>query len=38
MYLRILNQTGCACFENATSNSRLIILFIPVGLNDGNIF
>jgi hypothetical protein len=37
MYLRILNQVGCACFENATSNSRLIFLFILVGLNDGDI-
>ena len=37
MYLRILNQTGCACFENATSNSRMIFLFILVELNDGDI-
>ena len=25
VYFKILNQTGCECFENATSISRLII-------------
>jgi len=25
-YFKILNQTGWECFENATSNSRLIVL------------
>jgi hypothetical protein len=27
IYLKTLNQPGWECFENATSNSRLIVLF-----------
>jgi hypothetical protein len=26
IYFKTLNQTGWECFENATSNSRLIVL------------
>jgi len=27
IYFKTLNQIGWECFENATSNSRLIVLF-----------
>ncbi len=31
-YFKILNQIGWECFENATSNSRLIVL--PIAIDD----
>jgi hypothetical protein len=30
IYFKTLNQTGWECFENATSNSRLIVLLIAI--------